>query len=389
MRGYDMAIVEPRDIFAPSLYEAARRPVEEAETLPPWCYTSPAFHAWEIERVFRRTWLCLARADEIAEPGDYLACEVAGVRVLLVRGRDGRARAFANSCRHRGALLLEGSGNCRAIQCPYHSWTYALDGTLTGAPDMEETRGFEREGHGLLPIRLEDWEGFLFVNLGGDGGNLADHLGDCGHYHADYALADMVASRRTSFEVRCNWKSFLEVFNEYYHLKTVHPVTVGGNYDEPDPPDPVTGSYATQFGTHEGTGAVVMGQGTDTFATIPSLSGRATGGTRYTLVFPSLTFACTTDCMWLFVTDPLAPGRTRVEMVTCFPRETAARPDFDCIAASYYERWGLVMEEDIVILEQQQRALESPFARAGRLSYMEANVGAFGRWIAERVIGNG
>ncbi len=105
-----MRIAEPRDIFAPSLYEAARRPVEEAETLPPWCYTSPAFHAWEIERVFRRTWLCLARADEIAEPGDYLACEVAGVRVLLVRGRDGRARAFANSCRHRGALLLEGSG---------------------------------------------------------------------------------------------------------------------------------------------------------------------------------------------------------------------------------------------------------------------------------------
>ena len=384
-----MATAEARDIFAPSLYEAARRPLETAEPLPPWCYTSPEFRAWEIERLFRRNWLCLARADEIAAPGDYLACEVAGVRVLLVRGRDRVARAFANTCRHRSAMLLEGSGNCRAIQCPYHSWTYALDGTLTGAPDMEETRGFVRGDHGLIAVRLEDWEGFLFANFDPDAGSLADHLGDCGRYHAAYGLADMVASRRTSFEIACNWKSFLEVFNEYYHLRTVHPSSIGMNYDRPDPPDPAGGSYVTQFGTHEGTGAVVKDRGHATFPAIPSLSGRAASGTRYTLVFPSFTFACTTDCMWLFVTDPLAPGRTRVDMVTCFPRETATRPDFGSIAAGYYERWALAMDEDIVILEQQQRALDSPLARAGRLSYMEANVGAFGRWIAERVIGNG
>ena len=141
-----MASAASRDIFAPSHYEAARRPLETAEPLPPWCYTSPEFRAWEIERLFRRNWLCVARVDEIAAPGDYLACAVAGVRVILVRGRDGVARAFANTCRHRGAMLLDGNGNCRAIQCPYHSWTLCPRRHPHGRPGHGGDAGLQARG---------------------------------------------------------------------------------------------------------------------------------------------------------------------------------------------------------------------------------------------------
>src|SRR5262245_11009579 len=159
------AMTLPADLFDPRLYERARRPFLEAETLPAWCYTSEAWYAREKERLFLKSWNFLAREDEIAKPGDFLVIDMIGESILLTRDRQGSLHAFANLCRHRRTRLAEGSGNCKVITCPYHGWSFAHSGELVGVPGMEETKGFDRKDWNLLQLRLESWAGFLFVNF--------------------------------------------------------------------------------------------------------------------------------------------------------------------------------------------------------------------------------
>ena len=213
----------PSSLFDPALYAAVRRPVQEAWNLPSWCYVEPAFFDREIERIFRKEWLCVARAEQIADPGDYITLDIARTPVLLVRGRDGVARAFANTCRHRGCVVARGSGNRKDFVCPYHSWLYALDGTLQSAPtDMENSVGFDTADFGLIPIRLEGWGGFLFLNFDRDAPGLATHLGNLPDLLRHYACDDMRIARRLDFDVACNWKFYVENLKDAQHVATVH-----------------------------------------------------------------------------------------------------------------------------------------------------------------------
>ena len=148
-----------------------------AQALPGACYTSDPFFQAEMAQIHRRTWFLAGRADEIA-PGAWRALDTVGGPALLVRDRDGILRAFANVCRHRGSILCEGSGSSRVLLCPYHAWSFAHDGTLLAAPGMENTPDFDRAAHGLLPIRLDTWAGFVFLNYDDAAPSLAAHLGD-------------------------------------------------------------------------------------------------------------------------------------------------------------------------------------------------------------------
>jgi phenylpropionate dioxygenase-like ring-hydroxylating dioxygenase large terminal subunit len=369
-------------------FERVVLPPERAESLPPRCYTSQGFLDIETERVLRAGWTSLGRADRVAGPGDYEAVTLAGVPVLLVRDRDGVLRAFANSCRHRGTKLLEGAGNCRAIKCPFHGWSYGLDGRLTWAPDMEAAEGFVKEEQGLVPLRLGERDGFAFVNLDGRAPDLDEWLGDFSDLHAPWRLGGIVTARRREFEVACNWKLFLEVFNEYYHLRFVHPDSIGGIYEAPDAPEAVSGHYATQFGTHDGVSGLLGGDQDKAMPTMEGLEGRNRRGTRYTWIFPNVAFAAATDAIWVYDVNPLAPDRTWVGMTCGFPRATTALPDFAERAEGYLRRLDVAIAEDIEVLERQQAGLDSPLARPGRFApAMEPNVSVFERWIAERCAG--
>ena len=145
---------EPAQPLDPAHFAAVRRPLLEAETLPTWAYTSPSFYRREVERIFGKVWNFVGHVDQLPEPGSYVAFDFVGVPVILARGKDGRVRAFANSCRHRGAKLLEGCGTAAAIRCPYHSWTYDLEGRLRGAAQMEDTVGFDKANFGLDEFRV-------------------------------------------------------------------------------------------------------------------------------------------------------------------------------------------------------------------------------------------
>jgi len=372
-------------LFRPETYAGLRKPLLEASTLPPACYTSPAFYRREVQAIFMKVWNFIGRADRIPKAGDYFALEFAGVPVIVVRGQDGAVRAFANTCRHRGALLIEGEGNCRAFRCPYHSWTYDTEGALIVAPEMDQTKGFDPAEWHLTPIRLESWAGFLFLNFDEQAPPLLDYLGDLPTKLASYRFEDMACVRRKEYDLACNWKIYVENAMEAYHIATVHRSTLSRQKGKPSEPQPAGGEYCALFKEHKGSRALLAG---DTgFPEMDHLEGMAAEGSWYPLIYPSTMFGCTYDCMWWLELHPMGPERTRLIVGSAFPRSSIERPDFAEVVQRYYRRWDISIPEDNGISELQQRGLASPFARPGRLAHAEPLVHTFGNWVLDRVLG--
>ncbi|MFY7962871.1 MAG: aromatic ring-hydroxylating oxygenase subunit alpha [Elsteraceae bacterium] len=374
----------PSDIFDPRHYEKVRRPVLEAEGLPPWCYTAQAFYDREVARIFHKCWNFIGRADEAPNPGDYFTIDFAGESVIILRDQAGQMRAFLNICRHRGTRLVEGRGNRRSFACPYHSWVFALNGALIGSAGMEKSQDFNREDWGLLPVRLESWAGFLFICFDAAAPPLADYLGDLPERFASYGFEEMVCVRRKEYDLACNWKVYLENAMEEYHTPTVHRKSIGSQLTEliPDP----KGAWDAIFMPAPKTIAVLAEDAAHAFDPIPTLTGRPLEGTFFTAVYPSTFFATTQDCMWWLQEFPMGPNRTRISVGSCFPRATVARPDFQERAAKYFKRWDKSLPEDNEISEKQQLGLASAFGRAGRLSVHEPVVHLIANWVLDRVL---
>lgn len=376
------------DLLDPRHYAAARRPALEAETLPPWCYTSQAFYDLEVERIFRRVWNFIGRLDHIPNSGDYFALDLVGVPLIVVRTETGDVRAFANTCRHRGTTLVEGEGHCRAFKCPYHSWVYGLDGRLRSAPEMDETKGFDPAAYGLIPVKLETCGGFAWVNLDPRSASLAEYLGDFPEWMAPYAFGDMVCVRRRAYDIRCNWKLWVENAKEQLHIGTVHRKTIN-KYASAEVAgyaiEKVRGEYILTAAKHEGSMALLKGDAG--FPKIPTLAGKSAEGTLAPLVYPGTYLGCTIDCMWYLEILPRGPDRMTMIHGACFPKPMLDRPDFEAIARNYYKRWDITSDEDILACEWQQRGVASPLARPGRFSHREALVHAIDNWVLDRVLG--
>ena len=195
-------------------------------TLPYAWYTDPAVLRVEQERIFARSWQYATRADLVAEPGSMTPAWAGSLPVLVVRGSDGELRAFVNVCRHRGHVLCQADAQRETIQCPYHAWTYDLDGTLRNAPRAEREDAFDRETLSLVPVSAEAWGPFVFVNPDRDAGPLASALGELPRLLADGGVEiDRLRfhSRAESDEYACNWKICAENFLECYHCAVAHP----------------------------------------------------------------------------------------------------------------------------------------------------------------------
>jgi choline monooxygenase len=373
------------NIFDPARYAGVRKPLLEAETLPPDCYTDEAFYKREVETIFLKVWNFIGRADRVPNAGDYFAFEFVGVPVVVVRGRDGQVRAFANSCRHRGAKVMQGEGKCTVMSCPYHAWTYAIDdGRLIGAMEMDETEGFAKKDFGLLPLRLELWGGFMFLNFDKDAAPLSEWLGDLPEVLAAYKLEEMVTTRRVEYDLDCNWKVYVENAMESYHVPTVHQQTLQKQKRDHNPPIPTGGEYCGLFTRHTGSRALLPGA--KGFPYIQGLTGLANEGTYYVLINPSTMFGLTYDCMWWLELHPISAGRTKLIVGSCFPESTTKRDDFEELVENYYERWNKSIVEDNEISDIQQIGLSSPFVQPGRFSYMEPLVHTIDNWVLDRVL---
>lgn len=366
--------------------DCVRHPVSTAATLPPAVYTSAETAEQELTAIFRKSWIGVGRADRVKEAGDYAAIDIAGIPVIIVRAADGTLFAHANTCRHRGALLKTDAGNCKRLVCPFHAWTYALDGQLIGAPSMEKSTDFDKSKFPLVSFRAAERDGFAFICMDDTAPGIDTWLGDFSSLHRPWNLEGHVSTYRTEFEVACNWKTFLEVFNEYYHLPYVHPDSIDSVYKIPDAANNVSGTYTTQFGETQGTGGLLETQQDQALPPNPNLEGRNRHGTRYTWIYPNMTFAASTEGTWIYETLPIAPNRCRVGMTVTFPRETTETEGFAEKSAIYVARMHAAVDEDIPMLEQQQIGLTSPYARQGRFcEALEPSVANFACWYADQL----
>ncbi len=364
-----------------------RRENNKGYSLPFVSYWEDSIFKQELFSIFNKQWVGLGRSDRLLETGEYEAFELYGKALFLIRDKENALRLFANTCRHRGAKLLENSGQCQAISCPFHGWTYALNGNLIAAKFIDDESDFDICDYPLHEYRLEQYCGFLFAHFGNNPLKLVNQLGDFKDLHQPWNFKDLVTTRRRTFEVGCNWKAFLDVFNEYYHLNSVHPSSIGNLYLDPETADITAGCYASQFGRTSGTGALLESQQVNALPEMVGLGESWRQGTRYSWIFPNMTFAAGQEALWIYEANPIDAQRCQVRQSICFPRSTTLLNDFPEKSQAYYQRLDDAMAEDVVALENQQQGLKNSPPFQGRFCpLMEANVSSFSLWYADQML---
>lgn len=365
------------------LRENVSRPFEQARAMPPAVYTSEAFLAAELEQVFSREWLCLGRASALAEPGDYAAWEIAGQPVAVVRDRDGTLRALSNVCLHRMSTLLHGRGRTRAIVCPYHAWTYNLDGTLRGAPAMSKNEAFDRKDYCLPRLRCEEWLGWVFVTLNSDAAPVAERLAEVEGLIADFAMETYVETFFESHVWDTNWKVLAENFMESYHLPVCHAGTIGGlsKLDEMVcPPGLAAFNYHTIL--KDETLKIAIAHPSNT-----RLQGDRRRTTFLLAIYPSLLVTLTPGYFWYLTLHPKGPGQVAIGFGGGMSPDFVDDPDAQAHFAAMKALLDEVNVEDRGCTEKVYRGLSSKLARPGHLSHLERPNYDFARYLASRVAG--
>jgi phenylpropionate dioxygenase-like ring-hydroxylating dioxygenase large terminal subunit len=246
---------------------------------------------------------------------------------------------------------------------------------------MERTPGFRPEEQGLAPVRMALWAGFVFLTASPETPDLSDHLGNLPDVFGSHRLGDMVCTWRLDLDAKCNWKLLVENSMESYHTGYIHATTVGA---QTSVEIATTGEWECIQVLDEKSIAV-LGDTPAPFPAIADLSEEAKRGAYFSMVLPTTQFALAQDSMWWLQMRPIAPDRTILSLGGCFPADIARSPGFEGKAALYYERWRLVAEEDVGMLELQQRGLNSPFYRPGRLSWRDETVRRIDQWVMDRI----
>jgi Rieske 2Fe-2S family protein len=367
---------------------AATAPFGQSRMLPPAAYTGDAVFAWEQANILAG-WICVGYAADLGEPASQRAFDTGNGGVLLTRDEQGVVHAFANTCRHRGHELLPcgGSRKARSIVCPYHSWSYKLDGTLRAAPGFRDVPGFEPDEFGLVPVPVVEWQGYLFVDPSGADGDFAEHLPGLDEVIGRYRPEDLVVVARHSYELATNWKVIVENYQECYHCSTIHP-----ELSRVSPPD--SGAMLEPRGDWLAgwmdliPKAVTMSlDGRSAGRPIAGLSETELRTVMYVVAYPNLLISLHPDYVMTHVMRPLAAGRTHVECAWAFPREVAEQDGFDPSYAVDF--WDLTNRQDWAACESVQRGLRSGHARPGPLAPDEDGVHQFVTRVARAYQGNG
>lgn len=400
-----MALASAEEILGPGVAAALARPIDAARGLPSSAYTSQAFFDLEQRRLFPKTWVGVAFADDIPERGDAMPATVANMPVVLVRDDTGQVRAFHNVCRHRATIVLERPAKAlKSLQCPYHAWTYGLDGKLKAAPFWDGTKNtsrapLDRAANGLVPVRCGVWNHIVFINLDGKAAPLEDYLGP-----ATRALADVDASAlrlgfRFTWDFKANWKMVNDNWEVYHHV-WVHEgvfdkmsdevnLDTGETYTEMKPDGNVLILRRKRSAPARPPSAPLAGYSMPAIPLRPGVSHFAgcTGA-----ILPNTTVTMGASAYSPAIYEPIAPGVTRAHMAWYFLGDAATSEEFAAARSRVIDRWlgpsrrfedrTGIRSQDHHCFELQQAARSSPVADSVQFSpSWEVNVHYFQKWL--------
>jgi len=390
--------------------ETAARPLNRATTLPAQAYTSEEFFAWELNRVLRPGWQCVAHVSQIPAPGDFLNVDLLGEPLIVVHGKDDAIRVLSRVCPHRSMDIMpegfgyaghspaeerDGKTDCgrtRLFLCPYHAWTFELDGQLKACPEMHEAEGFCRDDFFLKPFRCEIWQGFVFVNLDGQAPPLADGLAGMAADLAAFRLGELKLVIAREWDCPFNWKVLVENFMESYHHLGIHHQTL-------QPMMPARDTWTEQERRHYVRAHLpykdsvreaylafeAKGDFSAALPPLPGLSAAQKSEWGLFLLHPTFLLATAPDRVIWYRLQPLGPDRLKLLTTTLMAPATAALENFELLRQNAAKQLVDFHLEDMEVCTAVQRGFYASGWQPGRLSHLEMTVWLFHRYLAARI----
>ncbi|HMF45112.1 MAG TPA: aromatic ring-hydroxylating dioxygenase subunit alpha [Candidatus Udaeobacter sp.] len=360
-----------------------------AETLPQRYFVSEEIFAEELQKVFATNWVLIGHQSQLTEPGDYFLAEVAGESLIVAKDQRSAIRAFYNVCRHRGARLCEEeSGHAAAIQCPYHAWTYAVDGRLLGAPHMDETPGFNKAEYPLKPARLALWEGFIFLNLEdasterGGYMSLEKWFEPLDGKFSAWNLASLRSAKRIEYDVQANWKLMFQNYSECYHCLGVHPeLSKISPYDSAEN-DLTKGPFLGGFMRIANDKSLTM-SGNACALPVGNFGDEDFRFVFYYSIFPNILLSLHPDYVMVHQLEPQSPDRTLIFCDWFFNPEASKRDDFNPNDA--IEFWDMINKQDWHVCELSQKGISSRAYEPGPYSARESIPAAWDEYYLRQV----
>jgi len=369
-------------------FESSIDTFENSDTLPAEIYTSEEFLDFERRALFDHEWLCVGLASEIPRSGDWFTKTVNGEPVIVVRGKDGEVRALSAVCQHRAMQVCEGAGNDTKFTCPYHHWSYGLDGRLLGAPAMERTRDFDKSDWGLPRLRLEIWNGFVFINFDKEAEPLAPTLSRYAPYLEHYDLENSICPGTFTLEgLPWNWKVMFENFNDGYHANRLHKYVQdfcpSDKSSFPVPWDDASNVIFREAGyVHLDAGFNPTHKAL--LPVYPQLTEEERWRSTFALIPPTLCVGTAPDQAFFFIVRPITAGTIDIEVGYLFHPTAVDHPLFDQLLEASDAGVQVFIRQDQDATTKVQAGLSSRFAPRGRYSWQEESHVQFNRWLFGR-----
>ena len=355
------------------------------QTLPARAYTDPAWFQREMELIFAGMWIAAGRAADIPEPGQFIRRDVAGASVLIVRTDNGLIKAHHNVCRHRGTrLCVEEQGRLTGrIQCPYHAWTYGLDGKLLAAAQMDEVEGFSKADYPLKSVACEEWDGHVFVSLSDSPADFVKQLGELPARFSRYRMQDLRLARRIEYDIAANWKLVVQNYNECLHCPVIHPLLNRMHHYLAAENVPTTETYCG--------GAMGFKEGVETLSSdgkrrrdfLPGLGERERAVVNYFAIYPNFLLTLHPDYMMTITIWPQSVGETKLIAEWHFHPDEMKKPDF--VFEDAVEFWDKTNQEDWLISEQSYLGISSRGYQPGPYSARESQLWEFDQFVLNKL----
>lgn len=362
--------------------------VASAVMFPSECYTEPEFLEFEQQTIFNSEWLCVGLNSRIPNVGDYFSTTVNNETIIVARDKAGVIHAFSSVCQHRGMQIVDDAGHCGTFTCPYHQWVYALDGRLLGAPAMERTKDFDKKEWGLPNLKVELWQGFIFVNFDINAPALSPTLLRYEPFLEHYELETAVCPGTfTLTNLPWNWKVMFENFNDGYHANRLHhtiqdfcPSNLAAfpvSWDNDSNVIFRTNGYTHIDGGFNATTKALM-------PVFPKLTDEERWRSTFALIPPTLCLGTAPDQAFFFIVRPTSVNTIDVEIGYLFHPTALEHPMFDHLLKMSDAGIQVFVKQDQDATTKVQRGMNSRFAARGRYSWQEESHVQFNNWLVKR-----